>query len=610
MADGNQAFHDGIVRRRIALDNLSQKQTRELTKFLKEAEKDLIAKIANLPENAVKARAAQTKLLENLKDLYEDAYSNVQSGLERNLKALAGSEAKTYADGIAQHAHNGSGVTVTTQQLSASAAYSIATSTPMQGRFVNKSIRELPKLQRDRIEQQLRIGFAQGESLGSIKKRISGMTGTNATHLESFIRTANTHIASQVQRASNELNKDLIQYEVYSVVLDSRTSRICMGLSGKKYKVGEGPYPPMHFRCRSVRYPVLVGSDPPKEENYQQWISRQPASVQDDILGPSRANLLRQGGVTVDRFTNSRGKTLPLEQITSKADDLAAANYERLLVERQEALFAAEEAALKRAAKIKADKEARTKALEAQDANFVKAVKLEQEKYERAAQRAKEIAALSPEARAAYQLEVNERRKRVMEAIAAEEAEQAAKVAAAREAKLNAAKADDYRIGRERIETEVEIQKQKIAKETSAQKAARLKQEADDEAAFQAKIDKAVTAQAAKRAKAERLQKALIAAKDKRNKTWPNPNNEIRIQIGDLDTPPKLSDKMQWRWATTASERDMLMLNDRPFVWNDALLKLNEDELLGFRLEFAKAWRLKNYKTLQRLIERYMELLV
>ena len=43
------------------------------------------------------------------------------------------------------------------------------------------------------------------------------------------------------------------------VTLDSRTSATCYGLGSKNeiYKIGEGPQPPLHFGCRSLRVGVV-----------------------------------------------------------------------------------------------------------------------------------------------------------------------------------------------------------------------------------------------------------------------------------------------------------------------------------------------------------------
>ncbi len=303
MPDGSQRLFDANVRRRIQLEQLSANQTRDMLGFLSQLERDIVGKLANLPEGRIAARKAQERFLEDLRDLYKEAYSGLTSEMRGGLRDLAGAEAKRQGDLLEDALGGGADVTVSVQRLTGSAAYTIATSTPMQGRFLRDYWNDLTPAHRKRMEAALRIGFAEGESLSATKRRIRQVTQVNARGAETLIRTANSHIAAQVQAASALQNEDLIDYEIWRTVLDSRTSAVCLNLSGQKFKVGEGPYPPQHFRCRSVRSPVLKGSKPPKQETYPEWIERQPADVQDEVLGKAKAKAYRSGREKIQAFT-------------------------------------------------------------------------------------------------------------------------------------------------------------------------------------------------------------------------------------------------------------------------------------------------------------------
>ena len=50
----------------------------------------------------------------------------------------------------------------------------------------------------------------------------------------------------------------VVQGYQYSAILDDRTTDICAGLHGKKFRKGEEPIPPMHFNCRSVLIPITA----------------------------------------------------------------------------------------------------------------------------------------------------------------------------------------------------------------------------------------------------------------------------------------------------------------------------------------------------------------
>lgn len=55
---------------------------------------------------------------------------------------------------------------------------------------------------------------------------------------------------------------------------------------------------------------------PPIEApSYSDWLKRQPEAVQNDILGATKAQLFRDGKLTLDRFVDSKGRVLTLEEL-------------------------------------------------------------------------------------------------------------------------------------------------------------------------------------------------------------------------------------------------------------------------------------------------------
>jgi len=88
--------------------------------------------------------------------------------------------------------------------------------------------------------------------------------------------------------------------------------------------------PPRHWGCRSTSIPMLKGQDKlfgqrssidgPVDANlsFSDWLRDQPGDVQDDILGATRAELFRSKKIQVDRFTDSRGNVLTLDELKRK----------------------------------------------------------------------------------------------------------------------------------------------------------------------------------------------------------------------------------------------------------------------------------------------------
>ena len=55
----------------------------------------------------------------------------------------------------------------------------------------------------------------------------------------------------------------------------------------------------------------------PEAETYQSWLKKKPAAFQDEVLGPNRAKLFREG-MALDRFVDQSGKEYTLKQLRSK----------------------------------------------------------------------------------------------------------------------------------------------------------------------------------------------------------------------------------------------------------------------------------------------------
>lgn len=175
------------------------------------------------------------------------------------------------------------------------------------------------------VANAVRQGSVQGLTTPQVIRQIRDTTLQRADrNLETVVRTGLQHAAHQARESTWGANRDIIRGVRWVSTLDRRTSTICQSLDGQVYQRGQGPRPPIHPNCRSTtvaqldeRFDLLddgatrrardpetgtvgsVGSN----TTYYGWLKRQPAKVQDSIVGPTRGKLLRDGGITADRFS-------------------------------------------------------------------------------------------------------------------------------------------------------------------------------------------------------------------------------------------------------------------------------------------------------------------
>lgn len=267
---------------------------------------------------------------------------------------------------------------------------SIVASAPFEGKTLKQWVSNLRASDIRRIEDQIKIGLVQGQTGPTIARSVVGTTGvggvngiTNITrnNAAAITRTATIAISNFGRREFFRSNAGIMTGELYVATLDSRTTAICRALDGQLFPVAEGPIPPLHINCRSVRVAVfdnevlgrrpanpsterqllkeftdnrnlkrvttrsalprgtkgafdkfsrrrireIVGTVPAKV-SYQVWLGRQSVPFQNEVLGETKGILFRKGGIQLDRFVNRVGdeKTLAELAVSDKQAFIAA----------------------------------------------------------------------------------------------------------------------------------------------------------------------------------------------------------------------------------------------------------------------------------------------
>lgn len=152
------------------------------------------------------------------------------------------------------------------------------------------------------ILQAIRMAAADNLLISDFIRSIVGTKALNGKDglLHRLKRKFNTSIETLIQHVTTEVQFRLgaIQssHYVWCSILDSRTTAICRSRNGIAYRYGEGPRPPAHWNCRSFTIPatIVTAEDIP---TFYTWVKRQPAGVQDDVLGPARGREIRDGKI-------------------------------------------------------------------------------------------------------------------------------------------------------------------------------------------------------------------------------------------------------------------------------------------------------------------------
>ena len=203
------------------------------------------------------------------------------------------------------------------------------------GGLLDTMLADYGKHQKDSLTGIIRQGYSQGLSMDEIIRQIRGTKANGyrdgalqalGRQAESVVRTGIQHIAETARQEVYNNNDDLVIGYQWLSTLDNKTSEICRSLDGRKFlnaDKGAKPKPPAHIRCRSTTIPVLspefdwldeggtrAARDPktgktidaPADITYYEWLKKQPADYQREVLGATRYKLFADGGMTANEF--------------------------------------------------------------------------------------------------------------------------------------------------------------------------------------------------------------------------------------------------------------------------------------------------------------------
>jgi SPP1 gp7 family putative phage head morphogenesis protein len=203
---------------------------------------------------------------------------------------------------------------------------------PMGGQLLEPFMDLMDSNEIRKVHGAIRAGYAQGDTTDKIVRRIrgtkragyrDGLWAGTKREIEAVVRTSLQHAAGVARAEVWQKNDEVIKAVRIVAALDSRTSTICRSLDGREFPLDKGPRPPFHINCRTSVVAVLKkkyadlsldrtrsSRDPETGDvesvsagkTYYGWLKGQPANVQDSIVGVTRGQLLRDGGLSAKRF--------------------------------------------------------------------------------------------------------------------------------------------------------------------------------------------------------------------------------------------------------------------------------------------------------------------
>lgn len=360
----NERLADEAVAHGEALQRYSNSVVRRIVALLNRADADLAQALFDAIERLQPSQFNVERidsLLTSVRSLIAQSFGAVAADLAEEARKLVEYEAGHQFDLFDSVLPPQVRVQIGIAQISVEQAYAAALARPFQGRLLREWISGIETQRAARVRDAVRIGFVEQQTVAEIVMRVrgrrakgyaDGLLEIDRKAAEAVVRTAVSHFAGFTRDRFLEANSELAAVVVWTSTLDTRTSEICRVRDGKRYGNTEAHKPighslpwlggpgMAHWMCRSTAVPVVaswqaLGIEDPDADTrasmdgqvsadttFAQWLKRQSAERQDDVLGPTRGRLFRDGGLALDRFYNDKGRYLTLDEL--RARDAAA----------------------------------------------------------------------------------------------------------------------------------------------------------------------------------------------------------------------------------------------------------------------------------------------
>ena len=358
----------------VDLQRFDGHQRGQILGLLSELEADLIAKLQAIdPTQPTRARYKKQRLerlLNEVRATISTTYKDINSTMAKEMRGFAEFEQRFVVDTV----NGAAGLQIMDAALTSEFLNNIVKEGLISGAPSSEWWAKQSGNLTQSFKNEIRTGMASGESIGDMVRRIrgkatgkrhkyfdpktgkpkwyvefsGGIMDTGTRQAEALVRTSVQQVAADTRRELYDANADVVKGIQQISTLDGRTTPVCVAYSGASWDLARKPINGntlpynggvlRHWSCRSTEIPILktfkeIGVDldelPPgtrssmdgqiaADTSFDDWLGTKPEDFQNDLLGVGKAQLWRDGQITLTDLVNQRGRPLTLAELTAK----------------------------------------------------------------------------------------------------------------------------------------------------------------------------------------------------------------------------------------------------------------------------------------------------
>ena len=347
LSASDQKLFDDVVTNAIDILRLSAKQRADVLRRLQKIEAEMVKRLSENNLGKFSRRDVE-KFLASTGEMIDEAYGEIPDSLNLDQTGRVVSDASATSLEVA--------LGIDAVSLPKPDYFkSLASEILIQGAPQVDWWRAQSEALKHKFKVQVRQGLANSETNEQIISRIvgskeqAGIMPIARRDAASLVQTSVQSVANDARRATFQANRDVIKGLRQVSTLDSHTSIICVAYSGAEWDLDYKPIngnklpfnsgTPRHFKCRSVETPItktfaelgLPGVPEPaistrasssgqiaQDASFNNYLIRMGPEFQDEVLGKGRAQLWRDGKLTLDQLVSGEGNPLSLSELQRK----------------------------------------------------------------------------------------------------------------------------------------------------------------------------------------------------------------------------------------------------------------------------------------------------
>ena len=331
----NAYLIDAMTRHQIFLERFGGGEFKKIKPILVQLKKEVEQRIKEKTLTADQAIRAEL-VIRDINTMISEATAALNNQLTTDMTDLYAYEAG-FTDRLMSGAVNvqWAGVSIeTAAAIVTNTRFKLVSGQSIEPQTIDQMIATFDSAVRKDVSVAIRAAVLEGKTTPQIVREVARLTEKRTyQQAEALVRTVTMAIASEARSRSIDANDRLLAGEKWVATLDGRTTIGCAGLDGRIFPIGEGPTTPRHYRCRSVRVPVIkpefaldipsrtrssVDGPVSAQTKYGGWLAKQPRAVQDEVLGIERADLFRAGKLKIEDFSDSFGRVYTLDELKAR----------------------------------------------------------------------------------------------------------------------------------------------------------------------------------------------------------------------------------------------------------------------------------------------------